>query len=114
MRVKQQGKKLVTKSFIIQACPPLTEDVAVPRFGFIVTKKNGNAVCRNRIKRRFRALIQGYIKKDPHLPPLDYVIISRAGCIEEPFQDLAKMLEWAFKEYKTLFEKKFLKDEKDR
>lgn len=107
MRVRQQGKKIVTKSFIIQACPSLRkegteEEVIPPRFGFIVTKKNGNAVTRNRIKRRFRALIHTHIKGNNTLP-LDYVIISRPGCKDEPFQSLNQMLEWALKKYKGLF-----------
>jgi ribonuclease P protein component len=106
LHVRQQGKKLVTKSFIIQACPPsaTSKDLIAkgPRVGFIVTKKNGNAVERNRIKRRFRALIRDHIKEN-HVFPLDYVIVSRPGCKDEPFQSLNQMLEWAFKKYQGLF-----------
>ena len=31
--------------------------------GLIVSKKNGSAVTRNKIKRRFRSIIQGYLNK---------------------------------------------------
>lgn len=103
MHVREQGKKLVTKSFIIQGSLSAEENLGIPRFGFIVTKKNGNAVQRNRIKRRFRALIRDHIKED-NVMPLDYVIISRPGCVEEPFHSLNQTLDWAFKKLKHLFE----------
>ena len=54
------------------------------RVGFTVTKKIGNAVVRNRMKRRFRALAR------EHLPILgvagaDHVLIGRAGGVERDF-----------------------------
>jgi ribonuclease P protein component len=63
----------------------------------------GNAVQRNRIKRRFRALIRDHLKKG-NIMTLDYVLVSRPGCDNESFQSLDQMLEWAFKKYKRLFE----------
>ncbi|MFN7662452.1 MAG: ribonuclease P protein component [Alphaproteobacteria bacterium] len=97
--VRHQGKKVVTKSFILQGCAPATEiPVIGPRFGFIVTKKIGNAVIRNRIKRRFRALLQEQQKRNL-IPALDYVLISKANCYEEPFENLKQALKWAFSKY---------------
>ncbi|MCA1653521.1 MAG: ribonuclease P protein component [Sphingomicrobium sp.] len=61
------------------------------RVGFTVTKKIGNAVVRNRMKRRFRALAR------EHLPTLgiggaDHVLIGRAGGIERDYALLSSEL----------------------
>ena len=68
------------------------------RVGFTVTKKIGNAVVRNRMKRRFRALAREVIPVHGH-PGADHVMIGRSGGIERPFdvlrQDLTRALEKA-------------------
>ncbi len=54
------------------------------RFGITVTKKIGNAVVRNRMKRRFRALLRELLP-DRGLPDTDHVLIGREGGIERDF-----------------------------
>ncbi|GAA0269094.1 ribonuclease P protein component [Alteraurantiacibacter aestuarii] len=54
------------------------------RFGITVTKKVGNAVVRNRIKRRFRELLRDALPQQG-LPDHDHVLIGRAGGIERDF-----------------------------
>jgi ribonuclease P protein component len=49
---------------------------AAPRFGFTVTKQIGNAVVRNRIKRRLRAALSETASIHA-APGFDYVIIAR-------------------------------------
>ena len=65
------------------------------RFGVTVTKKVGNAVVRNRIKRRFRVLAQQMLPDDG-VVGADHVLIGRTGGIERDWQalqaDLAKAL----------------------
>jgi ribonuclease P protein component len=62
------------------------------RLGFTVTKKIGNAVVRNRMKRRLRALARAAMLR----PGADHVLIGRAGGIEADYgtmrADLAKAL----------------------
>lgn len=54
------------------------------RFGVTVTKKIGNAVCRNRMKRRFRALLRD-ILPSCGIAGADHVLIGREGGIERDF-----------------------------
>jgi len=64
---------------------------AVKRVGFTVTKKIGNAVVRNRMKRRFRALAREVLAVDG-LAGSDHVMIGRAGGIERDFAKLREDL----------------------
>ena len=54
------------------------------RFGVTVTKKIGNAVVRNRMKRRFRELLRAALPGEG-LPDTDHVLIGREGGIERDF-----------------------------
>ncbi len=70
---------------------PRGDDDATVRVGFTVTKKIGNAVVRNRMKRRFRALVRETFP-DHAIPGADHVLIGRAGGIERPYATLAQEL----------------------
>ena len=72
--------------FVLQVRDRSDQDPAL-RIGFTVTKKIGNAVVRNRMKRRFRSLAREL------LPTLgiagsDHVLIGRAGGVERDFATL--------------------------
>ncbi len=62
-------------------------DEADMRFGVTVTKKIGNAVVRNRMKRRFRALLRDALPQ-AGIPGADHVMIGREGGIERDFAAL--------------------------
>lgn len=57
------------------------------RVGFTVTKKIGNAVVRNRMKRRLRALARELLPTSG-LPGADHVLIGRASGVERDFASL--------------------------
>ena len=57
------------------------------RIGITVTRKIGNAVIRNRMKRRFRALARELLPADG-VAGADHVLIGRAGGVERPFSEL--------------------------
>jgi len=61
------------------------------RYGVTVTKKIGNAVVRNRMKRRFRELLREALP-EAGLPDHDHVLIGREGGIERDFATLREEL----------------------
>lgn len=67
---------------------------ATKRIGITVTKKVGNAVVRNRMKRRFRALAREVLPEHG-IDGADHVLIGRAAGIERPHADLLRELKKA-------------------
>lgn len=89
-----------TKGFLLQArnrndnCPTI-------RVGYTCSKKLGNAVARNRAKRRLRAIAQRLL---PQLgqPGYDYVLIGKPeATIDRDFQDLLTDLSYAIDKIHT-------------
>ncbi|GGD87240.1 hypothetical protein GCM10011515_03430 [Tsuneonella deserti] len=64
------------------------------RFGVTVTKKIGNAVVRNRMKRRFRELLRAVLPARG-LADHDHVLIGRDGGVERDFDKLRAELDEA-------------------
>jgi ribonuclease P protein component len=60
------------------------DDSPMMRIGYTVTKKIGNAVVRNRMKRRLRALAAELLPVGG-VPGADHVLIGRAGGVERDF-----------------------------
>lgn len=58
-----------------------------PRFGLTVTKKTGNAVERNRIRRRLREVLRE-LRPDWPVAALDVVVVARRGALSAPFDAL--------------------------
>ena len=71
-------------------------DEAAARVGFTATKKIGNAVVRNRVKRRLRELARLQLTSAAR-PGHDYVLIGRAPTFDRAFPDLEKDLASALK-----------------
>jgi len=66
------------------------------RLGITVTKKIGNAVVRNRMKRRFRALARDLLP-EAGVAGADHVLIGRAGGVERDFAALREELRKALR-----------------
>ena len=66
------------------------------RVGITVTKKIGNAVVRNRMKRRFRALARETLP-ELGIAGADHVLIGRSGGIERDYASLVSELKRALK-----------------
>ncbi len=63
------------------------KDGGAARFGLTVTKKVGNAVVRNRIRRRLKEAMRVHAARDM-APASDYVIVARREVIDAPFATL--------------------------
>lgn len=94
VRVMDKGRKLISSGLILLYAPnELTEN----RIGFTVTKKVGNAVTRNRIRRRLREVVRlglPRFKKTGY----DFVLIGRKSTFERPFYRLQKDFSYLLKE----------------
>lgn len=83
-----RGLRIARPGFVLLARP---NDAGAIRYGITVTKKIGNAVVRNRMKRRFRALLREILPV-AGLPGHDHVLIGREGGIERDFARLREEL----------------------
>lgn len=86
----RDGEKRRGPYFLVEVLDRKEPDTE-PRVGFTVTKKQGNAVERNRMKRRLRELVRNsarFAMKHGH----DYVIVARREMLNTPFAELAAAL----------------------
>lgn len=86
--VANRGIRVARPGFVLLAQP---NGGRGKRFGITVTRKIGNAVVRNRMKRRFRELLRAALP-DAGLPDHDHVLIGRDGGVERDFAKLAAEL----------------------
>jgi ribonuclease P protein component len=87
-----RGIRVARPGFVLlvnRDCAPAAE--ADMRFGVTVTKKIGNAVVRNRMKRRFRALLREALPQ-AGIAGADHVMIGREGGVERDFAALREEL----------------------
>lgn len=76
--------------------PGAEADTQQARVGFTVSRKVGNAVARNRVRRRLRAVVRN-IMTDHAQPGIDLVIIGRRNSLKRQFSDLQGDLKTALK-----------------
>lgn len=90
-----KGGRVNRRAFVLQGLKRSSDDE--PRFGYTVTKKTGNAVVRNRIKRRLRAAVSALGAED--IPAhADFVIVGREPALTFPFQNLVSDLKSALRQ----------------
>lgn len=92
----RSGHYCHTPYFILQARKRQGETISGPRVGYTVTTKVGNAVVRNRIKRRLRAVVSEVFPAKARTTH-DYVLIAKRPALSGDFaalaNDLAKALD---------------------
>ncbi len=89
------GRRVTRSGFVLQALKISGETgVRPPRFGFTVTKKIGNAVVRNRIRRRLREVVR---KAEAGAEAAtDYVLVARRAALTLQFERLVTDLTSGF------------------
>jgi ribonuclease P protein component len=82
LRAAAKGRKAPMPGLVLQALP--RNDDAPARLGFTVTKKIGNAVIRNRTRRRLKEAARLVLAAQP-VCGVDLVLIGRAGTAKRDF-----------------------------
>ncbi|WP_332650834.1 ribonuclease P protein component [Lysinibacillus sp. 54212] len=100
-KVFKKGKSFANRQFVVYCMRK--EDQQAFRIGLSVSKKIGNAVTRNQIKRYIR---QTFLElKDEVRQDMDYVIIARHQAATLDFHETKKSLEHVLKIAKIIKKK---------
>ena len=98
-RAAALGARAPAKGFVLQARKRGGADVGqtptpplAPRLGFTVSRQVGNAVERNRVKRRLREAVR-LSADDKFCAGHDYVLIGRRAALALPFSDMLRDLD---------------------
>jgi ribonuclease P protein component len=104
--VAAQGRKWVAPGLILQVSPQIEAPAGVTgesptlRIGFTVSRKVGNAVARNRVRRRLRAAAEAVMPTHAR-QGFDYVVIGRRHSLTRPFPALLQDLEVALRKVRA-------------
>eukprot|EP01037_Dinobryon_pediforme_P010862 gene10861-10943_t len=85
LRAASKGRKAAVHGLVLQALP--RPDTGAARIGFTVTKKVGNAVIRNRTRRRLKEAARLLLRERP-VSDIDLVLIGRDTTRGRNFADL--------------------------
>jgi ribonuclease P protein component len=85
LRAASKGRKAVMQGLVLQVLA--RNDEAPARLGFTVTKKVGNAVVRNRTRRRLKEAAR-LLLREIDVRGVDLVLIGREGTRGRPFPEL--------------------------
>jgi ribonuclease P protein component len=88
------GTKLPAAAFVLQARK--RSDEGPVRLGFTVSKKVGNAVERNRVRRRLREIVR-LLDARRMQAGYDYVVVGRRAALTVPYDAMTKDFEGALR-----------------
>ncbi len=94
LAIAKTGKRGIAQSVTLQYRPQ--PEATIIRVGFTATKKLGNAVVRNRAKRRLRAAIH-QVLQETAFAACDLVLIAREGLAERDFPTLLQDLRYCLR-----------------
>lgn len=102
LRIAAARTKWVSKSMVVQMAETPAGQAPGPgqiRVGYTASKKVGNAVRRNRAKRRLREVVR-HILPGQGWPGHDYVLIARNTSADTPFDQLIRDFSWCLRRLK--------------
>lgn len=91
-RITNSGRKYVSPAFVLFSIKNIS--LPNPCVGFTASRKVGNAVIRNRAKRRLRAAMDACVKS-LNLQEIEIVLIARHQVVDVDFKELLRQLEKA-------------------
>lgn len=100
--VFKSGKSTANRQFVVYVLP--RENQSHFRVGISVGKKLGNAVVRNRVKRKIRQAIHELDKVGAIRDDVDFIVIARAPSVDMTVQEIKQSLLHVFKLAKLLHE----------
>ena len=89
LRVRAAARRRAAPGLVLQAAPMPEADAeqGLVRVGYTASRRIGNAVQRNRAKRRLRAAVAHVMPASAQCG-CDYVVIARAATLTRPFDAL--------------------------
>lgn len=87
-KVYRYGKSMANRQFVVYYIPQQAADSF--RLGVSVSKKIGNAVVRNKLRRRMKEIVR--LHADRIKQQTDLVLIARNGVGEMSYQELEKSI----------------------
>jgi len=88
------GTRVPAAAFVLQTRE--RDNAGPPRVGFTVSRKVGNAVERNRVRRRLREMVRLYGEGRMH-GGYDYVLVGRQAALSLPFDRMTQDFERALR-----------------
>jgi len=85
--IYRNGRTVVSKNIVLYYCPNKTK---FNRLGFSISKKTGNSVTRNRIRRIYREAFKRI--EDHLLLGYDFIIIARKPAADVSYNDACEEL----------------------
>jgi ribonuclease P protein component len=97
LRVAAANRRAARPGLVLQAASAPPSEAAAVRVGYTASRKVGNAVVRNRAKRRLRAAAAEVLARAAR-QGTDYVLIARAGTGARAYADLVADLASALRQ----------------
>lgn len=94
----QAAPRIGTETLVLHILPNPSLDEHTSRIGYTVTKRCGNAVMRNRIKRRLRAAVQQVLLAEGAVAA-DYVLVGKPATCDASFAHITRDLSYALRRY---------------
>jgi ribonuclease P protein component len=100
LRVAANRRRWAMPGVVLQIAPRPEGTGASARVGYTASRKVGNAVVRNRSRRRLRAAVAALLPRHAD-PTLDYVVIAREATPARPWPALLSDVETAMRRLKA-------------